>query len=121
MGLDCYAVIVKDAPTEWFQAVPDTLPHSMLSLDGHSFHGTAFAALIDSLADIDLYSAPMISAAAVQDIAESLTTWVAEHPNADWIHPWDTHIDPISFAEIQALAQWFAIAAEHGCALQSWW
>lgn len=121
MGLDCYAVIVKNAPNDWFQAVPDTLPHSMVSIEANSFRGSALAALIDSLADIDLYSAPMISADAVQDIAEALQTWITENPDTEWIHPLDTHADPISFAEIQALAQWFTIAAEHECALQSWW
>ncbi|PSR21670.1 MAG: hypothetical protein C7B47_17185 [Sulfobacillus thermosulfidooxidans] len=122
MGLDCYAVIIESAPESWFRDLEDdALPHGLCSFNANSFHGNDLDRLITTLTDLSLYTDTLIMPSDVQTIASALTNWVNEHPNTDWHDPDHPDADPIPFATLRVLAQWFRIAADNECALQTWW
>lgn len=122
MGLDCYAVIIESAPESWFRDLEDDdLPHGLCSFNDNSFRGSGLDPFITALTGLSLYTDTLIMPDDVRTITDALTTWVTDHPDTDWHDPDHPDADPIPFATLRTLAQWFRIAADHDCALQAWW
>ncbi len=125
MGLECFAVKVVDAHPALFAEVPrgteGGVHHGLGSQQPQGFYGSRYAAFVDRVTDgeISLYT-PLLPVDEVKTLADALADWVAEHPEASWTDPHKPDV-VLTPSEIQALAQWFRIAADNECLVEGWW
>jgi hypothetical protein len=119
MGLDTYARqqsydTTTEAPDSLFDGV--LLMGGLVSGGGASFRGKAYAALIEEITGVSLYTSN-IPVETVKEMAIKISKKSAElpdctHEGRDWT---------CERCDITHLKRWFQVAADNDCIVHGWW